>query len=114
MKKQFLHSSVVRLRVLTGVLLGLTGISLALFATAKTNVGSARTQLQDNIIVSSSDPLVPVGFDCSRISQLGIDKQMNVRAAAIMVACGATPAGEELILASPSKPTIYQSASFGT
>jgi hypothetical protein len=43
------------------------------------------------IITSSTDPLVPVGFDCSKIYEMGIDKQENFRAGAIMVACGEVP-----------------------
>jgi hypothetical protein len=43
------------------------------------------------IITSSTDPLVPVGFDCSTIHEKGIDKQENFRAGAIMIACGEVP-----------------------
>ena len=43
------------------------------------------------IITSSTDPLVPVGFDCSKIHEKGIDKQENFRAGAIMIACGEVP-----------------------
>ena len=32
---------------------------------------------------------MPVGFDCSKIEQLGLDKQENFRAGAIMIACAA-------------------------
>ena len=31
---------------------------------------------------------MPVGFDCSKIEELGIDKMENFRAGAIMIACG--------------------------
>ena len=34
------------------------------------------------------DQLVPAGFDCAKIRELGIDKQENLRAGAIMIACG--------------------------
>ena len=33
----------------------------------------------------------PIGFDCSKIHELGIDRQENFRAGAIMVACGEVP-----------------------
>ena len=36
---------------------------------------------------------MPVGFDCTKIRQLGIDKQENFRAGAIMIACGAAEGG---------------------
>jgi hypothetical protein len=44
--------------------------------------------------MQSTDPLVPVAFDCSRISELGIDKQENLRAGAIMIACGEAQGGK--------------------
>ena len=45
-------------------------------------------QRKGKIITQSTDPLVPVGFDCSKIHEKGIDKQENFRAGAIMMACG--------------------------
>ena len=55
---------------------------------------SAEAQLRQRIIMQSTDPLVPVGFDCSRISELGIDKQENLRAGALMIACGEAQGGK--------------------
>ena len=55
---------------------------------------SAQAQLKQQVIMQSTDPLVPVGFDCSRISELGIDKQENLRAGAIMIACGEAQGGK--------------------
>src|SRR5438552_2608919 len=55
---------------------------------------SAEAQLRQQVIMQSTDPLVPVGFDCSRISELGIDKQENLRAGAIMIACGDAQGGK--------------------
>src|SRR5882724_8418430 len=54
---------------------------------------SAEAQPRQQVIMQSTDPLVPVGFDCSRISELGIDKQENLRAGAIMIACGEAQGG---------------------
>src|SRR6266536_4787314 len=54
---------------------------------------SAEAQLRQQVIMQSNDPLVPVGFDCSRIRELGIDKQENLRAGAIMIACGEAQGG---------------------
>ena len=45
--------------------------------------------MKNHIITASNDPLVPVGFDCSKIQEKGIDKMENFRAGAIMIACGA-------------------------
>ena len=49
------------------------------------------------------DPLLPPGFDCSKIHELGIDKQENLRAGAIMIACGEAQGGSaSLTMPSPS------------
>src|SRR5712691_3204450 len=56
-------------------------------------VFSAEAQLRQQVIMQSTDPLVPVGFDCSRIHEMGIDKQENMRAGAIMIACGRAQGG---------------------
>jgi hypothetical protein len=73
------------LRVLIGLLVFLAGVFLALLGFG---VFSAQAQQNRTIITQSADPLVPAGFDCSRIRELGIDKQENLRAGAIMIACG--------------------------
>jgi len=54
---------------------------------------SAQAQQNRTIISQSTDPLVPAGFDCSRIHELGIDKQENMRAGAIMIFCGEAQGG---------------------
>jgi hypothetical protein len=77
-------------RVLIGLFVFLAGVFLALLG-----FGAFSAQAQQNrvIITRSDDPLVPVGFDCSRIHDLGIDKQENLRAGAIMIACGKAQGG---------------------
>ena len=40
-------------------------------------------------------PLIPPGFDCSKIHQLGIHKMENFRAGAIMIFCGQAKGGSE-------------------
>jgi hypothetical protein len=68
----------------TGVFLALLGIGAF----------SALAQAQKyKIITNSTDPLIPNGFDCSKIYELGIDKQENLRAGAIMIACGLAEGG---------------------
>ena len=37
--------------------------------------------------MKSISALVPPGFDCSKIRQMGIDKQENFRSGAIMIFC---------------------------
>ena len=75
--------------VLAGVLLALAG--LGTFSATGQNIAQALQKYK--IITSSTDPLVPVGFDCSTIYQKGIHKQENFRAGAIMIACGQTAGG---------------------
>jgi hypothetical protein len=75
--------------MLAGVILTLAGVGV--LSAPAANIAKALGKYQ--IITSSSDPLVPVGFDCSTIHEKGIDKQENMRAGAIMIACGQTAAG---------------------
>src|SRR5436309_12287839 len=70
-------------RVLIGLFIVVAGVFLAL-----AGFGIAQAQQKSHIITNSKDPLVPNGFDCSKIHELGIDKQENFRAQAIMIACG--------------------------
>ena len=93
-KKSTSKSAFFNLRVLIGLCIVLAGVVLALaqfgvFSATAQSVIQAMTK--GKIITSSSDPLVPVGFDCSTIHEKGIDKQENFRAGAIMIACGETP-----------------------
>ena len=48
-------------------------------------------------------PLVPPGFDCSKIRQFGINRMENFRAGAIMIHCGLAKGGaKEGTFSSPS------------
>jgi hypothetical protein len=78
------------IRVLIGLFVILTGVFFGLLSFG---AFSAQAQQNRTIITQSNDPLVPVGFDCSRIRELGIDKQENLRAGAIMIACGEAQGG---------------------
>jgi hypothetical protein len=75
--------------LLSGVFLALAG--LGVLSAPAANIAKSLGKYQ--IITSSTDALVPVGFDCSTIYQKGIDKQENMRAGAIMIACGQTAGG---------------------
>src|SRR5205823_8592252 len=77
------------LRILIGLCIALAGISLALLSLDAFAANSAPVKIRNHIITASDDPLVPVGFDCSKIEELGINKQENFRAVAIMIACAA-------------------------
>src|SRR4029077_8036030 len=97
-KKSTSQSAFFNLRVLIGLFVALTGVSLALLATANPSgltfgaSSHARTdQAQQKYKVTTTsplDPLVPAMFDCPKIKELGIDKQENLRAGAIMIYCG--------------------------
>jgi len=85
------------LRILIGLFILLAGVFVALAglgAFSALSASIAQAQQQNKIITNSKDPLVPNGFDCSKIHELSIDKQMNFRAGAIMIACGQAQGGE--------------------
>jgi hypothetical protein len=93
-KKSTSRSAFFNIRVLVGVFMLLAAVFLVLassgvFSAAAQSVIQAMTK--NGIVSYSTDPLVPVGFDCSKIQEMGIDKQENFRAGAIMVACGEVP-----------------------
>src|SRR5437667_4583875 len=94
--KAHLQSAFFNLRVLIGLFIVLAGVFLALAglgAFSALAASMAQAQQKYKIITNSKDPLVPNGFDCSKIHKLGIDMQMNFRAGAIMIACGQAQGG---------------------
>ena len=124
------------LRFLIGLFVILAGVFLALLGFG---AFSAQAQQNHTITGQSTDPLVPVMFDCSKIHELGIDKQENMRAGAIMIYCGeaeggsASPAGTfsqfvqklltplaygttdvDLVTGTETSPNITQSETFTT
>jgi len=95
-KKSTSQSAFFNVRVLIGLFVVLTGVFLALigFGTfSGLTANSAQAQQKPKIIINSTNALVPNGFDCSKIHELGIDKQDNMRAGAIRIACGLEPGG---------------------
>ena len=88
-KKSASKSAFFNLRVLIGLCIALAGISLALVGLDAFAANAAPVKIRNHIVTASNDPLVPVGFDCSKIEELGINKQENFRAGAIMLACAA-------------------------
>lgn len=89
-------SAFFNLRLLIGVFVVLAGVCLALGGLgvfSALTASMAQAQQKNRIITNSKDPLVPNGFDCSKIHELGIDKQMSFRAGAIMIACGQAHGG---------------------
>src|ERR1700756_3596234 len=86
------QSAFFNLRVLVGLFIAFAGVSLALLGfgafAAPGNNAPASPNKYKVATQSSIDPLVPAAFDCSKIKQLGIDRQENLRAGAIMIFCG--------------------------
>jgi len=68
----------------------LAGVFLALLGFG---AFSAQAQQRYRFVLNPVDQLVPAGFDCAKIRELGIDKQENFRAGAIMIACGEAEGG---------------------
>src|SRR5947207_14905032 len=78
------------LRLLIGLFVILAGVFLALLGFG---TFSAQAQVKYRLVPNSIDPLVPAGFDCTKIRELGIDRQENFRAGAFMIACGEAEGG---------------------
>jgi hypothetical protein len=94
MDKRTAQSAFFNLRVLIGLLIALAGVVLVLLGFDTFAVRAASmTQGAYSYTANSIDPLVPAGFDCSKIHELGIDKQENLRAGAIMIFCGEAQGG---------------------
>src|SRR5947209_7147116 len=78
------------LRVLIGLFMVLAGVSLALLgsgASSPSGSSSAKAQQKYQPPIKVIDPtLLPPGFDCSKIRELGIDRQENFHAGLIMIA----------------------------
>src|SRR5205807_9595544 len=95
-QKSTSQSAFFNLRVLIGLFVVLTGVFLAVVGLGTFSgltASSAKEQQKGRIITESTNPLVPVGFDCSQIHDLGIDRQENMRAEAIRNACGEAQGG---------------------
>src|SRR5436853_5367112 len=94
-KKRTAQSAFFNLRVVIGLLITLTGVFLGLqgygpFVPAASITPAQQSHTYTNLI----DHLVPAGFDCSKIHELGVDKQESLRAGAIMIFCGEAQGGE--------------------
>src|SRR5436189_1420047 len=92
-KKSASQSAFLNLRVLIGLCIVLAGVFLALagFGTfSAITASSAQGQQRFKIV---NVPGLPPGFDCSTIHERGIDKQENLGAGLIMIACGESEGG---------------------
>jgi hypothetical protein len=92
-QKSTSQSAFFNVRVLIGLFVVLVGVFLALIGLGTFSgltASSAQAQQTHKIINVAG---LPPGFDCAQISALGIDKQENLRAGAIMIACGEAQGG---------------------
>jgi hypothetical protein len=95
-KKSASRSAFFNLRVLIGLFIVLAGVVVALIGLGTFSgltASSAQAQQKHKII---NVPGLPPGFDCATISEKGIDKQENLRAGLIMIACGESEGGSGL------------------
>jgi hypothetical protein len=72
-----------------------------------------QAQQTNEIITNSRVPLVTNGFDCSKIHELGIDKQMNLQAGAILIACGQAQGGESSFSPGRFIKKLFAPAAYG-
>src|SRR6266576_2280141 len=92
-KKSTSQSAFFNLRVLIGLFTVLVGVFLALIGLGTFSgltASSAKAQQTHKIIDVAG---LPPGFDCATISEKGIDKQENLLAGLIMIACGESQGG---------------------
>src|SRR6476660_1288979 len=98
-RRSFSKGGFSDLRVLICLLVITTGLSLAVFAVTPVGSGAAassaeKAQQKYSPAGSSIDlSVLPPGFDCSKVHEKGIDKQDNMRAGVIMIACGLAEGG---------------------
>src|SRR5437667_10035674 len=115
-KKSTSESAFFNLRVLIGMFVLLAGVFLALAGFGVFSAASTAQAQQNYSLGQSIDPLVPAMFDCSKIHELGIDKQENMRAGAIMIYCGEAQGGAPSPAHSFSQlvQTLLSPLAFGT
>src|SRR4030095_6689753 len=96
-KKSTSLSAFFNPRVLIGLFIVPAGVFLALagFGVFPAPPASMAQAQQKPILTQSVNPLlIPPGFDCAKIRALGIDRQENFRAGAIMIVCGEAQGGK--------------------
>ena len=79
-RRNFAQSAFFGLNVSTRLIELIAGVFLALLGFGAFSAVSTAQAQQNYAMTQSIDPLVPAGFDCSKIHELGIDKQENFRA----------------------------------
>src|SRR5262249_49905218 len=92
-KKSTSQSAFFNVRVLIGLSVVLAGAFLALigFGTFSGVTASSAQAQQTHKIINVAG--LPPGFDCATILEKGIDRQENLLAGSIMIACGESGGG---------------------
>src|SRR5947209_12983752 len=110
-KKSGSQLAFLETRILIGLVIVLAGVLLALLGLggfSASAASSAKVQQKYNLTISSIDlSVLPTGFDCSQIHEMGIDKQENFRAGLIMIACGAAEGGSASTSSELSQPSKF-------
>ncbi|HEY6206368.1 MAG TPA: sialidase family protein [Chthoniobacterales bacterium] len=109
MKNKSTQSAFFYWRTSVGVLFVLAGLFLGLLSFGQFSAQAQRSTLAK----SGVSPLVPAGFDCAQIRNLGINVQENLRAGAIMIACGQAIGGYQSSPTSAGKIIDAMSAPLG-
>ena len=89
-KNHISRSAFVNVHGVLSLVMILAGVLLALLSSNKFSV---QAQQKHSHTAASADLLVPTLFDCSKIRESGIDKQVNLRAGAILIFCGEAQGG---------------------
>src|ERR1700747_2825018 len=90
-RSSFCEGGFFNLRVSIGFSVGVAGVFLGLLGFgmfSAITAGVAQGQQKQKILGAIDVVGLPPGFDCSTIQEKGIDKQDNMRAGLIMIACG--------------------------
>src|ERR1051325_11615360 len=87
MKKRTSQSAFFNLRFFIGLIITLSGIIPALLGVGTSTVSAASTK-QAQQTYTATGSIVPPRFDCAKIHEFGIGKQLNLRTGAIMIFCG--------------------------
>ena len=112
-KKSASQSAFFNLRVLLGLFIVLAGVFLALAGLGTFSAITASSAQAQQKYKTIDVPGLPPGFDCSKVHELGIDKQENMQAGRIMIACGLAEGGSAPGGSAPGRATDT-AASSGT
>src|SRR5262249_2787639 len=90
-KKSASQTAFFNPRILIASVICVIGLSLALFAANPFGRSAPVAKAQQKAPGPINLQLLPAGFDCATVYEKGIDRQENLRAGLIMIACGLSP-----------------------